>query len=418
MTVPTVPTEAPAKPALVRAGAVVAVGAAAANVVAFALTIVLANLLTKPDFGAVVALLGVAIVGQVPAMALQAVVARHVATAAPAERAGQSRALLMHAVVISLAVSAVVALMTLPATSLLHLASPAPMIWLAVALGPTTMIFAVLGLLQGEERFTALAVLLVVTAVTRVAGGIVGGFAGLGPVLLGIAVGAVAALAFALYLVRADLKKPATGQAHASSDGRALYGELWHAVAGMGALLALTNVDVVLARAYLSGPDSGLYGAGNVATKIAFWFPQAVAMVVFPRLADPEQREGLLARAAAVILGLGILTSVGTALLGPWVFGILMGEQYTTLGPTLGLFAAAGAAGTLVQLLLYSGIAAKDRLIPAVLGVALAVLIGLVVGVAHGSILQIITTVLCTLSALAIVGFLISGWRSRAKARA
>src|SRR5215207_2284587 len=170
----TAPPTAPARPTLVRAGAVVAIASAAANVLAFVLTIVLGRVLPLGDFGATVALLGVAIVGQVPAIALQAVVARHVATADGQARPGQARALLTHSSLVALAVTLVAALVTLPAAELLHLGSPAPMAWLAASLAPTTLIFAVQGLLQGEERFGALAALLVVVGVTRVGGGLAG----------------------------------------------------------------------------------------------------------------------------------------------------------------------------------------------------------------------------------------------------
>jgi O-antigen/teichoic acid export membrane protein len=413
MSVPTV--DQSERPALVRSGTVVAIASAGANVISFVLTIVLGRVLSTSDFGAIVALLGVAIVGQVPAMALQVVVARHVATAAPGERPGLARRLLGFAAVVAVVVTVLAALVALPASSLLHLESPASMLWLAASLAPVTLVFAVQGLLQGEERFTALGALLVVMAVTRVACGLAGAAIGPAGVFAGIALGAVVALAFALFLVRRDLLTTSSGDV---GTARAFYGELWAAVAGMGALLALTNVDVMLARHYLSRHDSGLYAAGAVASKIAFWFPQAVAVVVFPRLADPEQREGLLAKAAGVVVGLGLLTSLGTAILGPWIFGILLGDQYTTLGATLGLFAAAGAAGTLVQLLLYSGIATKDRAITAVLAGALVVLIVLVATVAHGSVTTIIVAVFGTLVGLSVTGLALNRRRSRATAPA
>lgn len=411
----TVPTAASPRSALVKAGAVVGIATAAVNVLGFVLTIALGRLLTTGDFGAAVALLGVAIVGQVPALALQAVVARHVATAA---RPGQARALTIHSALVAMLVGLVSGLATFPLASLLHLGSPWPMAWVAVALVPTTLIFAIQGLLQGEERFTALAGLLLVVSVTRVGGGLAGATFGPSGVFAGIAAGGVVALAVALLMVWRELGAAPQPDADAVSERRAFYSELGTAVAGMGALLALTNVDVILARHYLSRHDSGLYAAGAVASKIAFWFPQAVAVVVFPRLADPVQRDALLARAAAVVLGLGIVTSAATALLGPWLLGLLIGAQYRTLGVTLGLFAAFGAAGTLVQLALYSGIATRDRLITGVLVGALAVLIGVVAFLSHGSVTAIITAAFTTMSLLAVGGLLLTRWRSRATARA
>jgi O-antigen/teichoic acid export membrane protein len=370
-------------------------------------------MLDPADFGAVVALLGVAIVGQVPGLALQAVIARHIAVAPAGERARLVRSLLRHAVVVGALVAAVAALAATPMAHLLHLHSPAAMLWLAAALWPTTVVFAVQGVLQGGERFGALAMLLVGVAVTRVAGGVAGGVSGPGGVFLGVAAGAVVVLGLALWLVRTP-----RGTGHMPLLAQVLYAELWPAIVGVGALLALTNIDVVLARHFLSGPQSGLYAAGTVASKIAFWFPQAVAMVVFPRLADSSRSPGLLGRAAAVIVGLGVVTSAGCALLGPWVFGILLGQDYTRLGPVLGLFAAAGAAGTLVQLALYSGIAVRNRLLTACLVAALATLVTVVWTATHSSMLQIVCTVLVVLSTVAAIGLAISWRRLPGRARA
>jgi O-antigen/teichoic acid export membrane protein len=269
-------------------------------------------------------------------------------------------------------------------------------VWLVVTLVPTTLIFAVQGVLQGGERFEALAVLLAVAGLTRVAGGITGTTGGLAGVFAGTAVGAALALAVSLWLVRRELRGPVNPQR--------IGAELLHAAAGLGALLALTNVDVILARHYLPPEVAGRYAAGAVAAKVAFWLPQAVAMVAFPRLTDPELRDALLTKAVAVVAGLGLATSAGAAVLGPWLFGHLLNPEYATLGATLGLFAAAGAAGTLVQLVLYTGIAAGERAIGLLLGGALVVLVALVGTVAHGSVLAIVGSVLGVELTLTVVG--------------
>jgi O-antigen/teichoic acid export membrane protein len=184
--------------------------------------------------------------------------------------------------------------------------------------------------------------------------------------------------------------------------------EWWHAMVGLGALLALTNADVVLARHFLPPETSGLYTAGSVVEKIAFWLPQAVALVVFPRLTDPATRRPVLLRAATVVGALGAATSIGAAVLGPWVLGLLLGPSYRTLGPELGLFAAAGAAGALLQLVLYSGIASGSRQIGAVLLGALAVLVTVVATVGHGSVTAVVTSVVAVLGVVAVAGLAVS----------
>ena len=46
-------------------------------------------------------------------------------------------------------------------------------------------------------------------------------------------------------------------------------------------------VDLILARVVLDGDDAGRYALGAVATKAAFWLPQAVGVVLYPRMAKP-----------------------------------------------------------------------------------------------------------------------------------
>jgi O-antigen/teichoic acid export membrane protein len=374
----------------------VAAASAGGNVAAFALTIVLGRLLAPADFGAVGALFALAIIGQVPGFALQAVLARQVATrgrtAGPAAPGGLLRA----GAAVSAGTAAVAALLAVPLAGVLHLGSPAPTLWLAASLGPATFGFAAQGLLQGAERFGALGLLLLVTAGFRVAGGLAGVPGGPAGVLAGITAGAVATVVFALYLLRGT---PGDGPLP-----RGLAVEWWHAVLGVGALLALTNADVVLARHYLPAATSGLYAAGAVVEKIAFWLPQAVALVVFPRLTDPVARRPILLRACVAVAGLGAATSIGAALLGPWALGLLLGPVYRTLGAELGLFAAAGAAGALVQLLLYSGIAHGSRRIGALLLVALVALVGLVATAGHGSVTAVVGSVVLVLGTVATAG--------------
>jgi O-antigen/teichoic acid export membrane protein len=359
-------------------------------------------------------------VGQVPGLALQAVVARHVATgrhgatrgrtAAPGPHDTGARTLLAVGAAGAAAVAAAGLLLALPLASALHLDSPAPTFWLALVLAPGTVGFAAQGVLQGAERFGALGALILVTSVARVIGGLAGSPAGPAGVLAGMTVGALVTVAFALYLLRHDLRRPAPRRGVPAG----LAGEWWHAMAGLGALLALTNADVVLARHYLPAAESGLYAAGAVVAKIAFWLPQAVALVVFPRLTDPVARGPVLARAVAAVGTLGAVTSLGAAALGPWALGLVLGPTYRAFGPELGLFAAAGATGALVQLLLYSGIASGSRAIGLLLLGALAGLVTLVATVAHGSVVAVVTALISVLAAVAVVALVLTRRGQRA----
>ena len=412
-----------ATPTLLRSGIVLAAASAGGNIAAFALTIALGRLLAPGDFGAIGALFGLAIVGQVPGLALQAVVARHVATqrhgatrphgatrsrtAAPGPHDTATTTLLVVGAAGAVVLAVAGLALAVPLASVLHLDSAAPTCWLAVALAPGTVGFAAQGILQGAERFGALAALILVTSVARVAGGLAGSPAGPAGVLAGMAAGALVTVAFALYLLRRDLPERRERRFRTAVPA-GLGREWWHAMAGLGALLALTNADVVLARHYLPAAESGLYAAGAVVAKIAFWLPQAVALVVFPRLTDPDARGPVLARALAAVGALGAATSIGAAVLGPWALGLVLGPTYRALGAELGLFAAAGAVGALVQLLLYSGIASGSRAIGLLLLGALAGLVTVVATVAHGSVTAVVSTVIAALGAVAVVALVLT----------
>jgi uncharacterized membrane protein len=92
---------------------------------------------------------------------------------------------------------------------------------------------------------------------------------------------------------------------------------------------------------------------------------------------------------------------------GDLVIRILGGAQYEDLGSEAWLFALEGSAFALVQVLLYSRLAAQDR--RAVLAVwgALAVLAVVVVGWRHNTVAEIVTSVVAVSLALTVVGFIL-----------
>ncbi|HEV3398808.1 MAG TPA: polysaccharide biosynthesis protein, partial [Actinomycetes bacterium] len=169
-------TAVPRSRSLRRDALVLAVGMGVANAGNYAFNVVMAFLLGPEAYGALAALLAVVLVGSVPGLALQAVVARRTALAGGpvwpggrwlAGRAGLGLALLTVAAGPGLVL-------------FLHLDSAVPVAWLALALAPTPLLFAVQGLLQGRERFGALAAVMVAGAGVKLAIGLVLVAAGLG----------------------------------------------------------------------------------------------------------------------------------------------------------------------------------------------------------------------------------------------
>lgn len=432
----------PAVPAM----ALMAVGLGLGNAVNYAYNIAMSRLLGPASYGALAALLALVLIGSVPGLALQAVVARHSAL-----RAGDRAALaglwsgVLAATLLFGAALGVAGVAAAPAVgAFLHLGSLGPSLWLAATLVPLPALFAVQGMLQGSERFGALAAVMTLNAAGKLA-------AGLGMVLLGGGIaaalsGVVAGEALALLAGLAAVR-PSLGLGAARRRSAGLAREVWQAGAALLGLLLLTNLDTPLARHYLDAHDAGLYAAGAIMAKIAFWGPQFVGMVVFPRLVTGRDRSGAHGRLAAgaqpvhdvqnvqpgegeparqryltgallVVATLGGLLVAATAAAPHLAVLLPFGARYRQVGPLLPLFAALGTMLALAQLVLFSGIAAADRRtgrLPLAAALVEAAAIALVL---HHSIVQVAGAAIGTAAALLAAGWLLERRRERVAAAA
>jgi O-antigen/teichoic acid export membrane protein len=406
---------APGRASLPRAFLLVAPAMAAANALNYAFNLVMSRLLGPADYGALGALLALVLVGTVPGVALQAVVARHTTLAGRAVGRLWSRVL-----VVVVGVGGALGLLTLllspGVAAFLHLPSLGPCLWLAAALLPLPLLSAVQGMLQGREWFGVLAAVLLVAAAGRLAVGLglVEGGLGVEGAMAATAVGSALAVLVAVPRLRAQggwerPRRPAGDGPwwwpRKGSEAAALGGEVVAAAAGVLGLLLLANVDVLLARHFLPAEASGLYAAGAVLTKIAFWAPQFVVTLVFPRLVVAADRRRLLGRSAAVVAAVGAPLVVAAALAPGLAARLSFGEAYLDVGPTLPLFAALGTGLALVQLALFTGMATADRGMYRLLLAGVAAEAVLVTAFLHGSVAEIVGAALAVVAALLVAGF-------------
>jgi O-antigen/teichoic acid export membrane protein len=410
------PVAAPlaASPSLPRAGLVVAPAMALANGLNYAFNLVMLRLLEPADYGALGALLALILIGTVPGLAVQAVVARHTAL-----RAGDRAAVaelwsrtLVAAAWLSAALGLLVAAAAPLLAAFLHLGSLGPALWLAANVLPLPLVSALQGMLQGVQRFGALAATLLLNAAVRLAVGVVLVLAGhsVDGALAASVAGSGLAMLLPLALLRPVLLQAPAARRRGwrAAAGGAIGAETGAAALAFLGLLLLTNVDLLLARHYLAPRASGLYAAGSVIAKIAYWAPQFVATIVFPRLATGgAARRRLLARAAAVVAGLGAALLLVVAAAPGLAVALPFGDGYRGVGPDLPLFAALGTALALAQLLLFSGIAAGDRRVHRLLGATVAVEVALIVLGPHGSVTAIAGAALASVGALLVAGWLL-----------
>jgi len=334
---------------------VVAVALGVAQVAAYAVSVVSARALGPDGFGILAALLGILLIGSVLAMGIQAVAARRLVSLDEADRSAAARSMLRDGLVGGVAVAIATLAVSPLLMWLLRLDGWASLVLAALTFIPLTWAGAQYGVAQGREAYLRLAAVYAIVGLGRGVGGVIGALA-TGSVLgtmaglaMGTAVGAVAGRLVVAPLARAPRERLA-----------GFFGESAHATHALLALFVLTNVDVLLARALLDAEQAGIYGVGAVIAKVAFWLPQFVGVVAFPRFADARRGRATVVSLLAVG-GIGLLVVALTAAVPGLVVSFVGGAAYASLAPLAWLFAAIGATFALAQALLLTRLAVDDR---------------------------------------------------------
>lgn len=378
---------------LVFVGAATMVG----NGAAYLLSMVAARVLLPEDFGALGALLGLLVIISTIGIAMQAFTARRVAVATDnrAEVEGES---VRMSVIVAAGIIAFGIVVAWPVGIIFEI----PL--LAVATGVASIGFVVIGsaamgIAQGREEHLRLSWAFIANGVGRALGGIIGvvvlsSVTGVG---IGILIGCAAG-AFIAYRIICP-------GAWSAAITKGMPAEFAHVVHALMVLFTLTNVDVLLARIFLTEFESGEYAVGVLLAKIAFFLPNAIIIVLFPKMTGGRSnRTVYLATGLTAIVGL-VITGF-SFLFGDLVIRILGGAQYVELGSEAWLFALEGSAFALVQVLLYARLATQDqRAVFAVWG-ALIVLVGVVALWRHDSVAEIVTTVVAVSLVLTVVGLI------------
>jgi O-antigen/teichoic acid export membrane protein len=376
----TTPEQEPRAPrlAFLRSATVVAVGMAIMNVAAYGFTLIGTRRLVPEQFGAITALLGLLLIGNVASLGLQATGARQLAIHTGEGAAALGDAMLKAGRRAALGLTAVCLLATPLFMWLLHIDSVVAILVLAPTLGCLTLMGSQLGVLQGSQRWTELAAVYTSVGVGRLVLG--GGALFIHPSLdwamIGLALGAAVPALLGAFLLR--------GSAGATSqEVKGVLRETVHGTHTLLAFFAIANADVLFARALLDGKDSGYYAAGVIVAKACLFLPQFVIVIVFPSLANSPGDTVRLRRAILAVAGLGICTVLGTLVLPDVVVAVIGGkEKYAPLGPYTWLFAVAGSAYAVLQLVAYAAIAQQEK------RAALLIWIGLIVlAVAAGPVL-------------------------------
>ncbi|NLU61841.1 polysaccharide biosynthesis protein [Rhodococcus sp. HNM0563] len=344
----------------------VTAGAMTANIASYLLHLPAGRWLGPAGYGEFASLLAAQLVLAVPALALQTVIAReavHGTGTAVLRRLGHRCAL----------IAAAVAVVLVPVVSWALETSIAGAFGSLVTAPLLVLLATEQGLLQGRARFGALSVVLAAAGIAKVvpAVAVLAGGGGPGAALLAGAAGTgIVAVATAVFVGRGE-PAPAAGAAEAPTRVPGAAAVLRASQVQL-ALIALTSLDLMLARMLLDADSAGLYALGAVATKVAFWLPQAVGVVLYPRMANPAESASAVRSALAVLVGLGAVLVAAAAICAP-IVPILVGDAYEPVQSLLWLFALQGACLAVLQGALLSAIAGDRTALAGVAWVGLAV---------------------------------------------
>ncbi|HZX06525.1 polysaccharide biosynthesis protein [Kribbella sp.] len=381
MTSGTTPAPQPQAPrtSFLRSATVVAVAMAIMNVAAYGFTLIGSRRLMPEQFGAITALLGLLLIGNVASLGLQATGARQLATHTGDGAATLADAMLRAGRRSAAGLTVLCLLLTPVFMWLLHVDSVVAILLLAPTLGGLTLMGSQLGILQGSHRWTELAAVYTSAGIGRL---VLGGGAllihpSLDWAMVGLAVGAALPAVLGQFFLRGSTG--ATG-----NDVKAVLRETVHGTHTLLAFFALANADVLFARALLDEKDSGYYAAGLIIAKACLFLPQFVIVLVFPSLANSPGDTVRLRRAIFAVAGLGACAVAGTLILPGIVVEVIGGkEKYAPLGPYTWLFAVAGSAYAVLQLVVYAAIAQQEKRAALVIWaglIVLAVAAGIVLG--------------------------------------
>ena len=320
----------------------------AGNVLGYAFALLVSRGLGPDDFGAFSAVNNLGLLLTLPAGAFQVVIARHQANH-EFRHTGLGMALAMGATLAALTIA-----LSPLAVHVFDLNSAWPVLLLAAMLPGFTLTGAFQGMLLGRERFAALSLIYVVIAVSRVVAALVASAIGMdvtgmfGALLLA----SLVPVALGLFLCRDYL------QLHHRRHGLdwPLLIELIRSNGTLAVLLALTSVDVLLARGFLSPDEAGAYAFAALFGRIVFWGTQFVALSIVPEIEHIHARR-LVLQALGVVVGLGTVVTVGAALGPTWVIDHTGGADYELAADLVVPFALVGTLWACVQVLLFAEMA-------------------------------------------------------------
>ena len=378
-------------------GTLVAAGMMGMNLAVYVFNIISARMLIPQEFGALTALFGIILVGNVASLGLQAATARRLAVD-PDHRDQIISATARVTVMVALGVGTIVAGTSIALTPALKLDSYWPVVLCGATMFPLTIMGAAAGVAQGTSRWRSLTAIYLGNGVGRLVGGTTAMM--ISPTttsaMIGIAIGS-----WLPVLAGANLLLGHSDGGHPISR-RPLLREAVLSTHALLAYFVLSNLDSLIARNRFDVHESGLYASGLILAKAALFFPQFVSVVLFPDLARATTHHARL-RAVTLVGGFGLVAVAATAVLPHVALILVGGEQYKEVTDRLWLFALAGSLLAIVHLLVFDALARHAHGVVVMLWAAVAAVLVVAYGLGVGFTGLVVTVALVAAALAAVV---------------
>jgi O-antigen/teichoic acid export membrane protein len=341
-----------------------------ASAINYGSNVIFSHVLDPAGYGELTALFALSVVLAVPAGAAQTVIAERVAVYVAEGRLDRVRYLVRYAMAHVSVIAGIAGVIYLAATPLVASLLGLRHEEVAIALTPVLILAFVqplaLGVLQGLERFTAYGLMLLAAALSRIVFGVPWAIVehGAGGALGGQAVGMLVVLLATAWFMRSLLIGRGSGAATSGLKRRPEAKTVSASAAFIGFAI-VSNLDLILAKIFLSPHDSGLYAALSTIGKIIIFLPAAIAVVMVPSAAKARLSSGSSARvlriSALFVGGVSVLAAVPAILAPRLIIQVMFGSKYlSAVGGVLPIVIA-GIGLAMTYLLVVYSVAISDR---------------------------------------------------------
>jgi O-antigen/teichoic acid export membrane protein len=345
------------------------------NLCTYGYTVLVAHTVGKEAYGAFSALTGALLVISVLSLGLQATGARRI-SAAPNQVTAIERVVLDVGLRSALILGAACLLLAPVLNSVLHLHSLPTALLVGVSAIPLTYMGAQAGVLQGERRWSPLAFLYLAQGVGRFGFGLV--LILIWPTEFAAMAGVAIGFWLPVLIGWLALRRPRAHVPHSEGHpGLDLLREVGHNSQALLAFFALSNADIIVARATMSTSEAGLYAAGLIMAKAILFLPQFVVVYAFPSLSRESSSRRTLLLALGMSAGLGLIGVLGTLMFPDLALLFVGGSDFEAIGDDLWKFAIVGTLLAMIQLLVYSALARRQGRAVILIWTALVVLVAL-----------------------------------------